>query len=70
MRFKVGDKVKYTGPKKKYLGCSGIIIRICPIIGSLCWVVKMPGGFVEHILTRRLKLNQKNQQLLFEFMER
>ena len=69
MQFKVGDKVKYIGQDKRYKRCSGVITGKCSIIGSLCYVVKMPNRQEEHILTRNLKLNQKNQQLLFNFME-
>ena len=69
MKFRVGDKVRYIGGDKRYKKCSGIITRECPTIGSLCYVVKMPNRQEKHILTRNLQLNQKNQQLLFEFME-
>lgn len=69
MKFKIGDKVKYVGSNKKYLGCSGVVTKVCPIIGSLCYVVKMSDGFEHHLLTRCLELNQKNQQLLFNFMD-
>ena len=69
MQFKVGDKVKYIGWKKEIYGCSGVIIRECPILKSSCKVVKMSNGTEQHIYIKCLKLNQKNQQLLFEFME-
>lgn len=69
MKFKVGDKIKYRGPAKKYLGCNGIITKKCSVIGPLYHIVKMSNGLEEHILTKHLELNQKNQQLLFEFMD-
>ena len=69
MQFKAGDKVKYIGCDKRFVGCSGIITRVCPIIGPLCYIVRMSNGLEQHLLTKYLKLNQKNQQLLFEFME-
>jgi len=69
MSFKIGDKVKYVGPNKKYWGHSGTIIKVYSIIGPLCYIVKMFDGVEEHQITRYLELNQKNQQLLFDFMD-
>ena len=69
MKFKAGDRVKYVGQDKKWKGCSGVIMRICPILHELCVVVKISDRNEEHIFARYLKLNQKNQQLLFNFMD-
>ena len=69
MQFKVGDKVDYIGNFKPLLGLRGVVIRRCPML-SVCTVVKMSDGSEKHMRTKRLKLkSQKNQQLLFDFMQ-
>ena len=69
MKFKVGDRVKYVGWNNNFYGCSGVIIRECPRLRSSCKVVKMSNGSEQHVYIKYLKLNQKNQQLLFDFMK-
>ena len=69
MGFKVGDRVRYTGSIKYLLGRSGVITRKCPMLGTACVMVKMPDIREQHMYIKYLKLNQKNQQLLFDFME-
>lgn len=68
MKFKIGDKVDYIGNFKQFLGRSGVITKKCPTLPTLCKIVRMSDGSEQHMFIRYLKLNQKNQQLLFSFM--
>lgn len=68
MKFRVGDKVKCIRDNKQLVGCNGVIARKCPILNTLCAIVRISNGYEYHILTKYLRLNQKNQQLLFNFM--
>jgi hypothetical protein len=67
MRFKVGDKVIL---KEAYKGeTSGEVIRQCAVTD--CSIIKLTNGIERHFFYRMLLLAPiKNQQLLFNFMNK
>jgi len=68
VKFKIGNSITYTGCIKRLFGCSGIIIRECPILSTYCVIVQITDGTTHHMPIKFLKLNEG--QLVFDFYAR
>lgn len=72
MKFKVGDRVKYIGViPKKFIGKIGIIDEVRPPERDFPYSVRF-SDICRHFPVLRWEIEplpQKNQQLLFSFME-
>ena len=68
MKFNIGDKVKYKGRYAYSWGVNGTVVEQCSIVTD-CKIIRFTDGSMRHVYIKDLIINNKNQQLLFAFMD-